>query len=69
MANVLAQMAKSKGIYLTLSLWSMLSPRLARNETSKCLPEEHSNKAVEQDERDDVDVKGESIVSPRIGGI
>jgi hypothetical protein len=69
MANILAQMARSKGIYLTLSLWSMLSPRLAGNETSKCLPEEHSDKVVKQGDGEDVDVKDESIVSPRIGGI
>jgi hypothetical protein len=65
MANVLAQMARSKGIYLTLSLWSMLSPRLAGNETSKCLSKEHSDKVVKQGDGEDVDVKDESIVSPR----
>lgn len=65
MANDLAQIAKSKGIYLTLSLWSILSPRLAGNETSKCLPKEDSNKAGKQGDGGDVDVKDESLVSPR----
>jgi hypothetical protein len=69
MANVLTQMARSKGIYLTLSLWSMLSPKLAGNETSKRLTEEHRAKAVKQFDGEDVEVTEESIVSPGIGGI
>lgn len=64
MANVLTQIARSKGIYLTLSLWSMLSPKLAGNEISKRLTEEHRNKAVKQVDGEDVEVTEESIVSP-----
>jgi len=61
----LAEMAKAKGIYQTLDLWAMLSPRLAGNATSKCLPEEDSNKAGKQVNGGDVDVKDECLASPR----
>jgi hypothetical protein len=62
-------MAKSKGIYLTLSLWSMLSPKLARNESSKGLSEDHSNEVGKQGDAEDVDGKDESLGLPRVGGI
>ncbi len=39
------------------------------NDSTEPLPAEHRNKPVEQGEREDIDVKGKSIVSPRIGGI
>jgi hypothetical protein len=65
MANDLPQVPRSKGIYLTLSLWPMLSPRLAENETSKCLAKERSNEVGKQGDAEDVDAKDESIVSPR----
>jgi hypothetical protein len=46
MANVLAQIARSKDIYLTLSLWSMLLPKLAGAKASQHLLKEDSNKKV-----------------------
>jgi hypothetical protein len=57
-------MAKSRGIYLTLSLWSMLSPKLVVEKTSKCLPKEHGDKASKQDDGDDADGKDESLGAP-----
>jgi hypothetical protein len=69
MANDLTQMARSKGIYLTLSLWSMLSPKLAGNESSKGLPKDHGNGVGKQGDAEDVDGKDESLGSPRVGGI
>jgi hypothetical protein len=61
----LAQMAKAKGIYRTLDLWAMLSPKLVGGETSKCLPKKDSSKAGKQVNGGDVDVKYERLASPR----
>ena len=57
MQKDLAQMAKAKGIYRTLDLWAMLSPKLVGKETSKCLLKEDSNKVGKQVNGVDVDVE------------
>jgi len=61
----LAQMSKAKGIYRTLALLAILSPKPIRHETSKYSPRKDSHKTDEQVNISDAGVKKECTVSPR----
>lgn len=65
MYSDLARMSKAKGIYRTLALLAILSPKPIRHETSKYLPRRDSRKANEQVNISDAGVKKECTVSPR----
>jgi len=61
----LAQISKAQGIYRTLALCAILSPRLVGKESSKYSPEKESHRADKQINVGDVDVKDECMASPR----
>ncbi|MGB8707103.1 MAG: hypothetical protein WCD72_04035 [Dehalococcoidia bacterium] len=61
----LAQISKAQGIYRTLALLAILSPKLVKNETSKYFPKRDSHTTDEQVNVGDVDVKDECMASPR----
>jgi hypothetical protein len=44
----LVQISKAQGIYRTLALWTILSPKLGGNESGKYLSQEDVNKPGEQ---------------------
>jgi len=61
----LAQISKAQGIYRTLALLAILSPKLVKNGTSNYSPEKESRRADEQVNISDAGVKKECTVSPR----
>jgi len=65
MHNDLAQMAKAKGIYRTLGLLAILSPKPAMNKTSKCSLKKEGHEADKQVNAGDVGIKDKCMVSPR----
>jgi hypothetical protein len=60
----LAQISKAQGIYRTLALLAILSPKPIRHETSKYSPRRDSHKADEQVNVGDAGEKNECMVSP-----
>ena len=65
MHNDLAQMSKAKGIYRTMALLAILSPKPAMNKTSKYSPEKEDRQVNKQVNVGDVGAKDECMVSPR----
>ena len=61
----LAQISKAQGIYRTLALLAILSPKLVKNETVKYSPEKEDHKADKQVNVGHVDEKYECLTSPR----
>jgi hypothetical protein len=61
----LAQISKAQGIYRTLALLSILSPKPAGNEISKFPPEKDTHKPDEQACAEDVSVNDECMASLR----
>ena len=52
MAKDLFQIAKAKGIYLTMDLWAMLSPELTKGKSSQRSPKEGSHESERQNDED-----------------
>jgi hypothetical protein len=65
MHNDLAQIAKAKGIYRTLALLAILSPKPVGNENGKYSRKNESHTADEQANDGDVGVKDECIALSR----
>lgn len=61
----LAQISKAKGIYRTIALWTILSPKLGANENSRHLSQEEVNKLGEQAFTVATDKKGAYLSSSK----
>jgi hypothetical protein len=61
----LVQISKAQGIYRTLALLAILSPKLGGNESGKHLPKEDSNKPGKQAYAGDIDKKVEYLSSSK----
>jgi hypothetical protein len=64
MHNDLAQMAKAKGIYRTLALCAILSPKPVKNEINKCPLQKDIHKPGEQAGAGNGEVKDKCMASP-----
>jgi hypothetical protein len=61
----LVQISKARGIHRTLALWTILSPKLAGNESRKHLSQEDVNKPGEQAYTAGTDKKVECLSSSK----
>jgi hypothetical protein len=61
----LAQISKAQGIYRTLALWTILSPKLGGSESRKYLSQEDVSKPGEQAYIVDIENKVECLSSPK----
>ena len=61
----LVQISKAQGIYRTLALWTILSPKLGGNESGKHLSQEDFDKLGEQAFIVDINKKVENLVSSK----
>jgi hypothetical protein len=61
----LVQISKAQGIYRTLALWTIFSPKLGGNESGKHLSKEDVDKLGEQAFTVDIDKKVEYLSSSK----